>query len=388
MHHQPASRRILSLQAPPLPGRGSAARPGKALAALLLGLLPGLLLAVAGAQAAAGATAAGLAECAGIPKAAARLQCFDTLAAAQRRPERRVPKTAERAPGPRLQPGPAAEQPTPGTERAAAPAVAGDPSAEYPQRSPRRMLSLLPYRKNYILPVTYNANVNANLPQEPTLDLPLFGDDIFDKVEMKYQISFEVPLWTRLLNRPLDLYFGYTQLAFFQAYNQEYSSPFRETNYEPELGLHWQPYLRLGPVGSGWRLTSIRAAANHQSNGRAEPLSRSWNRLTGEAWVAREDLSLGLRLWTLLGSRPPDNPDITDYLGHGELRAEYERGAHRFGLMLRSPRHPTLQLDWSYPLGDRVRIYAQYFNGYGESLIDYDHSVNRIGVGFMLEDGG
>ncbi|MCF7989587.1 MAG: phospholipase A [Thiohalocapsa sp.] len=246
----------------------------------------------------------------------------------------------------------------------------------------RRTFGLRPYRRNYLLPVTYNSNVNRNVPEQESIDIPFFGDDAFDDVEMKFQISFEVPVWTRIARQPLDLYFGYTQLAFFQAYNQEYSSPFRETNYEPELGLHWQPKLSA----LGWRLRSVRGALNHQSNGRSEPLSRSWNRLTGEVAVERGDFDLSLRLWTLLGANPPDNPDIDDFLGYGELRAGYSLGKHHLGIMLRSVSHPTVQLDWSYPLGERLRVYAQYFNGFGESLLDYDHSVNRIGVGFMLND--
>ncbi len=370
------------------------ARPGESSGFVwALGLSLVLCLSTGGVRAAD--PVLGLARCAGIAADAARLACFDALAtrsgaapgAAQVQPPADRPAetdsalavagTAQRSAAPRAASAPSAAA-------ADAPGAAPTETAEQAQR---RALGILPYRKNYVLPVTYNANVNNNLPEEPSFELPLFGEDALDDLEMKFQISFEVPLWTDILKQPLDLYFGYTQLAFFQAYNAEYSSPFRETNYEPEMGLHWLPGWRIGTAGSNWRLASVRVAANHQSNGRAEPLSRSWNRLTAEATVERGDLTLGLRLWSLLGANPPDNPNIDDYLGYGEVRAGYDLGRHRLGLMLRSVEHPTVQLDWSYPLSDRVRVYAQYFNGYGESLLDYDHSVNRIGAGFLLEDG-
>jgi phospholipase A1 len=332
------------------------------------------------AQAHAADIAARLARCAGIGAEQARLACFDALAAGHTAD---TAAPAAPAPAPSEPPGDAA----PVTARTAAPDPAAPDPAVADAEPQRRVLGIQAYRKNYVLPVTYNDNVNPILPEEEALELPFLGEDALDDLEMKFQISFEVPLWTRILNRPLDLYFAYTQLAFFQVYNSEYSSPFRETNYEPEAGLHWLPDWRIGGAGSRWRLTSARVAANHQSNGRSEPLSRSWNRLTGEVNVERDGLSLGLRLWTLLGASPSDNPDIDDYLGYGELRAGYDFGRHRIGLMLRSLEHPTVQLDWSYPIAERVRLYAQYFNGYGESLLDYDHSVNRIGIGFLLEDG-
>ena len=102
-----------------------------------------------------------------------------------------------------------------------------------------------------------------------------------------------------------------------------------------------------------------------------------------------DDVGLGVRFWKrfLESSEDDDNPDIVDYLGHGELFLGYDRGSHRYGLMLRNPfEYPTVQLDWSYLLTDNVRLYVQYFNGYGESLIDYNRRANRIGVGFLLNE--
>ncbi|MBK1722967.1 phospholipase A [Thiocystis violacea] len=318
---------------------------------------------------------ASLARCAQVEDSTQRLSCFDALSAAKTSSSAALTL----APAPANTSASAAPPTAPMTAEAAPRAQSA--GMQLDEGDKRQALGVRLYRPNYLLPVTYNDNPNRNLPAEETIDIPFLGDAL-DKVEMKFQISFEVPVWTDILDQPLDLYFAYTQLAFFQAYNREYSSPFRETNYEPEVGFNWQPDVSA----FGWQLRSARAMLNHQSNGRSEPLSRSWNRLIGQLEANRGDLTLGLRLWSPLETSPSDNPDIYDYLGYGELHAAYDLKKHHFGVMFRNPAHPTVQLDWTYPLGDTIRFYVQYFNGYGESLLDYNHSVNRIGVGFLVNE--
>ena len=86
-----------------------------------------------------------------------------------------------------------------------------------------------------------------------------------------------------------------------------------------------------------------------------------------------------------------DNPDIEDYPDNFELPGVY-KAAHptftamrRLNLDLDTPRG-ALQLDWSFPLHGQLRGYLQFFNGCGESLIDYDHNVTSLGLGVRLTD--
>lgn len=241
--------------------------------------------------------------------------------------------------------------------------------------------SLLPYKQNYILPLTYNSNPN----KRPYADV---GEDI-DRAELKFQFSFKVPLAKGLIAGRGNLYAGYTQQSFWQAYNSQHSSPFRETNYEPELFANFVSDYSL----LGLRSRFLSVGLSHQSNGRSQDLSRSWNRIYALAAFERGNFYCAIKPWYRIpeSSKDDDNPDIDKYFGYGELYALYIHKDHRFGLMwrnnLRSENRGSIQLDWSFPLpGKRLNGYLQYFNGYGESLIDYDHSTNRIGLGIIVSN--
>ena len=87
-----------------------------------------------------------------------------------------------------------------------------------------------------------------------------------------------------------DLHFAYTQRSWWQAYNADASSPFRETNFEPEVFIDFENRGSL----LGWTNINNRLAFNHQSNGRSDPLSRSWNRLILESTFVNDDWALTL----------------------------------------------------------------------------------------------
>ncbi|MHB1085511.1 MAG: phospholipase A [Thiobacillus sp.] len=132
----------------------------------------------------------------------------------------------------------------------------------------------------------------------------------------------------------------------------------------------------------------------HQSNGRPEGLSRSWNRIHAQFGFERGNFALLVRPWYRIpeNAANDDNPDIEDFMGHGDLLATYQDSGSTYSLLLRnnledsSSNHGVVQVNWSFPLHGRLRGYVQYFNGYGESLIDYNHSQQTLGIGVSLTD--
>lgn len=214
-----------------------------------------------------------------------------------------------------------------------------------------------------------------------------YGGDIppLDQVEAKFQISLKAPLMLNVLGTPVDILAGYTNRSFWQMFNKQVSSPFRETNHEPEIWARWRTELPF--MGGQFRAFSV--GFNHQSNGQAGPLSRSWNRVFAETLWESRPVALNLRLWHRISETPEkdDNPDIVDYLGRMELTAIYSAGAHEFSAMARrnfSTHKGAWQVDWSFPLYKNLRGYVQWFEGYGESLIDYNYRVRSLGMGVQL----
>ena len=141
----------------------------------------------------------------------------------------------------------------------------------------------------------------------------------------------------------------------------------------------------------GWRGRMLGIGINHQSNGRADPLSRSWNRVVVNVGLDRDNWALMLRPWWRLSDGDEDeNPGIENYIGRGDATLVYTRGGHEFSLMARhslrggEDSRGAVQLDWGFPLTRTLRGHLQVFDGYGESLIDYDHRATYIGLGVSL----
>jgi phospholipase A1 len=301
---------------------------------------------------------------------AKRLACYDRASG----------RGAAAAPAAVATPAPAA---APAPAEAAAPSVlaqrldATDPSA-----LPAKWFSLTAHRTNYVLAYSYNGNADFDVYSQ-------FGDtDKLEDGEVKYQFSLKTPLWPQMGGSSISLWGAFTIQSWWQAYASDVSAPFRETNYEPEI------FAAMPVQGSLWGINfrEVALGLNHQSNGRTDPLSRSWNRVTGRVIFDSGNLAGYARLWARIqeSEEDDDNPNIERYLGQGEFALAYRWGQQTFaGILknnLRADNRSGLQLDWTFPLNKHLKGYVQGYVGYGENMIDAEQSAERIGFGLMLAD--
>jgi len=245
--------------------------------------------------------------------------------------------------------------------------------------------AITPHRANYFLLGSYAQRRPSNAAFSTNGD----ASDRAQKIESKFQLSVKVPLQLDAFDGVGDFFAGYTQRSFWQIYNRGASSPFRETNYEPEL---WFSRVVNQPM-LGWNLSSFALGLNHQSNGRGGTISRSWNRVFGSASFEHGGIAVVVRPWWRIPERrdSDNNPDITHYLGYFDLSVLGHYGENVFDLMLRNNlklqrNRGAMQLGWSFPLTPKLKGYVQWFYGFGESLVDYKVRQNTLGVGVQLLD--
>ncbi len=243
---------------------------------------------------------------------------------------------------------------------------------------------LLPYGTTYFLPIRYSDNVNTT-PSSPASNHTAASALPLESIEAKFQFSLKFKIWEKPFGESGNLWLAYTQQSYWQMYSGSQSSPFRETDYEPEAIIAFRTNIDV--LGLHWRIFNL--GFIHQSNGREDPYSRSWNRLYGQFGLERGKFSLLIRPWLRLpeDAETDDNPDIGNYFGNGDVRAMYRSGGHIYSLLGRynlSSRRGALQFNGEFPISGPLKGYLQLFSGYGESLIDYNHYQNVVGIGLLL----
>lgn len=269
---------------------------------------------------------------------------------------------------------------------------------------------LTPYKTNFFLPVSYSKDKPRRVsPIYHPNEIPDQYKTYNEHVEVEFQFSLKKELSYDLFGWNEFIFAAYTQEVWWQLYDE--SGPFRETNYRPEIFMTIPGSQSLD---DSMGLKGVKLGFIHESNGQEGYQSRSWNRLYATGMWQWDNLFLAARVWyrikedrksdeyyngeltfeeVLAESDGDDNPDITDYLGYGDINMDYLYGKHKFGLMLRynfdfDDNKGAVEFSYSYPLFDSPNTfwYAKIFNGYGNSLIDYNINVTKASFGFSFSN--
>ena len=225
-----------------------------------------------------------------------------------------------------------------------------------------------------------------------------FAVGAHEKTTAKFQFSFKYRVFSPSGNLPewwRELYFGYTQTSLWDL--SDPSLPFYDTSYKPGFF-----YLRESFETKPDWLTrfGLQAGVQHESNGSAGDVSRSLNtafitpmftKALGRKW----SVTVAPRILTYL--EKSENPSIPSYRGHVDLmvRIGVDQGVELTAYLRKGTdsRYGSMQFDFSLPLR-RIRgvpstvggnLLLQYFNGWGESLRDYDvRRPDQLRAGIML----
>jgi outer membrane phospholipase A len=216
----------------------------------------------------------------------------------------------------------------------------------------------------------------------------------------KFQISFKY----RLLNDHgwiaehaswmTGWHLAYSQTSLWD-WNAD-SAPFFDSSYRPEFLYSWDKVV--GGETNDWFRLDLQGGVQHESNGRDQANSRSMNiiylrpRVTF-GYDSGLQLTLIPRAWVYVGDMS-DNPDIEDYRGFADLRTiiGWKRGLQisALGRIGQRLSQGSATVDATYPLMQppngsfSIYLHAQYFTGYGESLIGYRERTDIFRAGISL----
>jgi phospholipase A1/A2 len=214
------------------------------------------------------------------------------------------------------------------------------------------------------------------------------------QISLKYQLFTDDVWLATKWSGVTNLFVAYTQTSLWDW--NEPSAPFYDTSYKPELNYTWQR-VDGGHWGDAIRL-DLQGGLQHESNGQDDADSRSLNlaylRTTVTfGRIGKFQVTVSPKVFVYVGDLS-DNSDIADYRGYVELRTTLGWSDNvQLAATTRVGKdfdRASLQLDLTYPmwklpvLRSSVFLQAQYFTGYGESLLRYDERGDSFRAGFAL----
>ena len=203
--------------------------------------------------------------------------------------------------------------------------------------------------------------------------------------DVKFQISIAQRLTKSTLPFNTYLYLFYSQKCMWNVFEE--SMPMRDLNFNPGIGLAKHLFVKDRYIGK------VSLIVEHESNGRDGAESRSWNKISlaanilidpnfmvhGKAWIPIVD--------------GQNTKDILDYSGIYQMGMTLTSPNKRFGFALTLIKRRGWNLNYNsiwevnYRLfkGENQYLFLQYYNGYGENLLDYNKFHSRLRLGIVIK---
>ncbi|NDW19511.1 phospholipase [Dysgonomonas sp. 216] len=222
------------------------------------------------------------------------------------------------------------------------------------------------YKNNYIV-------TGTALNEEPTR----YNSDA------KFQISVSQRLTNSVLPFRTYLILTYTQLAYWNVYQKSF--PFGDINYNPTIGVGKALTYKNRFLGT------VSMQFEHESNGRDEDESRSWNKISFSGiFKINRFWTVQSKMWIPIVDGE-NNPNIVRYKGWGHIASDYNyKNKYNFGLLItkRGGGFFDANITANYSLrlfkNENQYLFLEYYNGYGENLLDYKRYRHMLRIGFVI----
>lgn len=216
----------------------------------------------------------------------------------------------------------------------------------------------------------------------------IFGPAVGQKItrentNVKFQISIAQRITKSTLPFGTYLYLFYTQKVFWNVL--EKSLPMTDLNFNPGIGLTKPLFVKDRFIGK------VTLMLEHESNGRDSIQSRSWNKISLAANILLDaNLSVHGKVWIPIIDGE-NNRDILDYCGIYQVGVSYN--TPKWGASLITVKRRSWKLNYntifefSYKVSKNQNqyLFLQYYNGYGEGLLDYNKFHSQLRVGFVIK---
>lgn len=218
----------------------------------------------------------------------------------------------------------------------------------------------------------------------------IFGPAIGQKItkentNVKFQISISQRLTRSVLPFHSYLYLYYTQKVFWNVL--ENSMPMTDLNFNPGIGIAKPLFVKNRFIGK------LMACIEHESNGRDGDASRSWNKISfGANIMIDPNLMVHGKFWIPIVDGE-NNKDILDYCGIYQVGLQMFSNNRRFSGSVTLVKRRGWRLsyntiiDLSYRIfkRDNQFLFLQYYNGYGEGLLEYNRFHSQLRVGIVIK---